>query len=352
MPRVTAAHGYLAIGGASIAMLVQVGIAEGTATKSYQIAHHTKQLVALIPKMACDFACVVLLGPSSRAVASHKFFLGGLAAIMLVHGAKAQATSARYVATGSAESLSSMIQAASCLTIHMIMFFLHRPCRFSAWACYRGCHVLVGASSIFICIHLRLRTPTESAITEFPPLRGSFEGAILAYAIFIALSLWSTSTHRAWVHGALCDIIPWLPLSALRRDELRELLEEEDAPNAAGGPVPLRRRLVSSRMSEHFVSEGGDFFHPVGQDCGASTLGSNSEVADLSSLMQPALPHGPAARRFRVPTPDVSFSPAFYQRQRALECTLHELGITFSSEDEQVELTSSSQSCVSSRSGF
>lgn len=343
MPRITSTHGYISLGGATLAMVVQVGIAEGMATKSYQLAHHAKQFVAIIPKLVSDFACIVLLGPSSRAVASRQFFSCGLVCIVLVHGAKTHTTTRHYVATGSAEALTSMIQAASCLALHLIMFFLHRPCGISAWACYRATHVLVGASSIFLCIHLRLCA--ESSRIEFPPLRGSFEGAILAYAYFIAFTLWLAPNRRLWVHSGLCDIIPWLPLGALKRNELTELLKAEDVPNSAEARIPRRRRLVGRWPSEQSVSDGGEFFGLLGQHCGASTVGSNSEVADLSSFMQPALPQGQGPAEVRLPTPD-----AFYRRERALEHTLQALGITFPAEDEQ-DRPSGSQSCASSCSG-
>ena len=99
------------------------------------------------------------------------------------------------------------------------------------------------------------------------------------------------------------------------------------------------------------MSNGGDEeFNPVDLHCDASTIGSNSEVADLSGLMMASEQRVPEELAFdAVPVPAASYSPAFYQRERALQRTLHELGITFHGEDERGGHGSSS--CSSSSSG-
>jgi hypothetical protein len=344
-------HAYAAIGVATLGMIFQVHlIAEGSAACSDRLVHHAKQLVALIPKLVCDFACILSMGPSPRAVPSWHFFLGGFISILLVHGAKTQATIMRYAAEPSLVELIFMIQAVGCTFLHMFMFILHRPCGARAWLCYRACHALVGASSIALCLYLRLYA--QSARGEFPPSRGSFEGSILAYGSFIALSLWLTPARRLWLHGGLCEIIPWLPLSEIKRDELVELLRAEDVPGAANSPGLRRRgRAVRKLPSEQSVSNGGDEeFNPVDLHCDASTIGSNSEVADLSGLMMASEQRVPEPAFDALPVPTASYSPAFYQRERALRRTLHELGITFPGEGDRGGLGHGSSSCSSSSS--
>ena len=360
MPHFTRAHGYAFIGFASIAMIVQVIIAEaGFAANPHRLAHHAKQLVALIPKLLSDTACVVLLGPSRRAVASPVFLLGGFIGIVLPHGSKAFYTTARYAADTSHEALVGMAQANCTLFIHFVMFGLHRPGGINAWACYRGAHGLVAVNSIAFCVYLRLQTQSAGTDVQFPPLRGSFEGAILTYAAFAALCLWLTPARRLQLHSSLCGFFPWLPLSALKRDELADLLKAEDAPwrwdisspppsappevGMTGGTRRHVRRPSSERArdsgwvagtAQQQIYTAADLLREqqqlCGSNCGASTLGSNSEVDDLASQL-PAI-DGPAANELRTPSP--AYSPAFYQRERALERTLHELGLQFP-EDEK-----------------
>lgn len=342
-PRFTHTHGYTAICVAGIGMLVQLGISEFmTTSSSNRIAHEAKQFLAVIPKLISDFASLVLLGPSPRAVASRSFFVSAIIAIVLVHGAKTHATTLRHAASPSHESLISMLQAGSCFMIHLIMFFLHQPCGFGAWLCYRGAHVAVGVSSIALCLYLRLQT--QSSTTNYPPLRGSFEGAILMYTTFIMLSLWWTPARRFWVHSTLCNMIPWMPLSALKDDDLKKLLEPEHTPVAAQPAVDSaniqRRRLQEGHRPPSLpsLSEGGKSADQCGQRLGSSTLGSDSEIAELSRLQPPSPLHsarGATANESFGADLHGDFAPAFYLRQRALERTLKDLGITFPAEEAQ-----------------
>ena len=189
---------------------------------------HAKQLVALVPLILCDLACLGILGPSPMVKPSGKFLLVTLLCLIFSHGLKTWKATLQYRASPSPESLVQALQSNVTIAIHLIAFPLNHYWEFSVWRCLRGCHLLVGVVSISLCIALRLYGPSSS---RFPPLQGSFEGAIITYLGFCACALYFTPAQCRRLHYSLGACLPegWLPLSALKSEDLKGYMEEYDA---------------------------------------------------------------------------------------------------------------------------
>ena len=358
----TRMHGYASLLAASLAMAVQVVIANSVDTNSQVVVHHLKQLLALVPLLCTDVAFTVLLGPSPFATPSRVVLLGAFLGSSLPHMLRAWTAMERHTAVGSPETRIGMIQALITLAICVGCCLLTYAGGVSAWACLRSLFGLVGICSIALCVTLWFDLE-GGALAAYPPLRGSFEGAILAYGGFIVNSvviLAPSRRHR--MHRILSAILPegWLPLSVLKSEDLQQLLDGErkghqpasqpechkpgheiESRRHAGG---LLGRITEAQENMAFPShmedtqplDGASGERDNMDPCGASTLGSCSELGDLASLAGCSEPPDANAldesRLIEAPSP-VDLSPAFYERQLALERTLAASGIRFVDED-------------------
>ena len=316
-------HGFAAIVTAGLALLVQVFVTHGFAPSSLLLAHF-KQLVALVPKIISDLGCIVLVGPSSSAMPRRDVYLFAFISCFLPHTYRVFSAAARHAADQSPDTLVVVIQSASTLAIDMAAFIFHLVTGYSVWGCLRLTHTLVGAYGIALCIFYRFYTDRGSA-AKFPPLRGSYEGGLLVFMSFIGISWWLTPTRRLRLHVHLADMFPegWLPLSELKRDELKALLKDETHPCWASDALPaLMHRELDARLAL--------------EPCGASTLGSNSELGELGAMAVVPAPE--------LEVEELPLSRAYYERRHALHRTLQVCGLVFSDGDTDTSSARCSQS--------
>lgn len=329
-------------------MAFQIHMAGALATSTIHTTHHIKQLAALIPLLCADVAFIILLGPSTMAEPSCSTLMGAFLMSVLTHAGRAWSATQRYTVAASPSTLVGMIQSICTLLLHLGAIALTQCRTTRAWSSLRAMHFLIGTISIALCVVLRLGT--GSADAEFPPLRGSFEGAIVSYLGFIANSVYLTPSRRRPLHRALTTMLQerWLPLSALKRDELQQLLEGLEDPNLAPQPatsisrglLPRESRAIAPRMGycchgrvawALAMEESAPLCVDELEPCGASTLGSSSEVGGLASLAALAAPPmDPPPSQYQLRVPPLPYSPAYYERQRVLERTLADCGFEFS----------------------
>lgn len=362
-----------------------IGCGEGTATASAAstecgaTVHHAKQLLALIPMLCSDMVFVVLLGPSPLAMPSWDALLGALfLCSALPHTLRVWATMDLHAAAGgSSETLIGLVQALTTMALFIGGSVLTYTGKVGGWPCLRGVFGLIGAIGLLLCGFLRV-SQGGGRSAAYPPLRGSFEGAMVTYCGFIANSLLGLAPScRYRVHRQLSTFLPdgWLPLSALKTEELQQLLREGEGEQllregegedcspcsvveplgavATGWAVASRNGRATGwagRRPEHAAggvidlqTSGASIEKGELEPCGASTLGSCSEIEDLASLAGLAGGGEPLismAEATTLPVPPreccsnralepKEFSPSFYQRQQALDRTLAASGIHF-----------------------
>ena len=139
----------------------------------------------------------------------------------------------RHASANSNETLVAMLTSFSTMAFQICGFLLCGCGHAYAWTCFRSLNALWALMSIALCVVVQLRTGSSRAYTEFPPCRGSFEGAIATYACFFCTSLWWTPDRRLWaqVDHRLGLLVPerWLPpLDGNRTQrELNEFLQDK-----------------------------------------------------------------------------------------------------------------------------
>ena len=315
---------------------MQVFITHSLAPSSLLLAH-SKQLAALVPKFVCDLGCLMLVGPSSSAVLRRDVYLISFISAFLPHAYRTVSALSRHASHPSPDTLLAVIQSASTLAINMTTFLFHLATGYSVWGCLRLAHTLVGTCGIAICMVHRLSSEWGSA-ADYPPLRGSFEGGLFVYTAFVGTSAWISPARRLAVHGKLTSMFPegWLPLSELKRDELKALLKDEtgsghliDWTPVASWQQPAYRSQQPSSHSQCAPWTAHERYEL--EPCGASTLGSNSELGELSAAvdgtavsLEPQAEEGLPLERVRT------YSTAYYERKLALLRTLEACGISFS----------------------
>ena len=340
--RIKQSHGFAAIVAAGRALLMQVFITHGFAPSSLHLAH-LKQLVALIPKVMSDLGCIVLVGPISPAMLRRDVYLIAFVSCFLPHLYRTSSAAARHAAYRSPDTLLVVIQSAGTLAINLATFIFHLMSGYSVWGCLRLTHALVGAYGLALCIVHRFNSETHSAV-EFPPLRGSFEGGVCVYLLFIGMSWQMTPTRRLLVHANLANIFPegWLPLSELKPDELKTLLKDEAEacrPRRLAGGHTIGWRAVHA-SGQQLASDApsapwvGHELYEL-ERCGASTLGSDSEVGELGATAEQQAVH-PELEAEEAQLRDRAYSScAYYERQDALLRTLEVCGLEFPDDDDR-----------------
>ena len=256
-----------------------------------------------------------------------------------------------------------MIQSGGTLAINLATFMFHLMTGYSVWGCLRLTHTLVGAFGIALCIVYRLNTERYSA-AEFPPLQGSFEGSLCVYLLFIGMSWWMTPTRRLRVHANLANSVPggWLPLSELKRDELKTLLKDEaDAcsPQPLAGGHAIGWRPVHATR-QHLASDAphvpwvGHALYEL-ERCGASTLGSNSELDEFGAAADEQAGHPdeqavyPEHEEEKALLRRRKYPCAYYERQHALHRTLEVCGVDLPDDDDVSSCARSSRQTPSER---
>lgn len=351
-------HGYAAVAASAVLIWAQVAVydhyflSEDTPMK---LAHHARQLPALVPKLLLDVGLILLMGPSPTATPSDRAFRAVAVCSVLPHGTRAWATMTRHASANSNETLVAMLTSFSTMAFQICGFLLCGCGHAYAWTCFRSLNALWALMSIALCVVVQLRTGS-SPYTEFPPCRGSFEGAIATYACFFCTSLWWTPDRRLWAHRTFTAMVPerWLPLSALGPEELNEFLQDKRQTSPVD-PVSSDGSNCDQADRAGEETNGTRARRNSWSACGLSTLGSNSEVEDLLQLHDEGvlLPSADAAvapetRRIHceeflaIDTSGLpGFAPSFLKRQRALEETLKRCGLS------PHDMKSRSESCSS-----
>ena len=228
-PPLPQAHPLLCTYGAFAAVpaySLLVALASIITTNEQPVAHHLKQLGSIVHVALIFFTTLTLLGPSYTEALPHKVL--ALLCLAPVFGGGTRSYTAYFLYTSNdslqafVHLVSSIIKAVSGL-IAILLLSMRAIHPWTVLRCAMSGHAMM---VIVACVYLRVWT--DGIAVEYPPYRGSFEGALLSSAVIALAAFCATPANIVLLHGmpgsvspphqtrsSLRSITPFLPLAGM-----------------------------------------------------------------------------------------------------------------------------------------